>query len=149
MIVTDVNPLVYAFRSEMPLHSQAREALDEARHEGSLVVLSEVAIGFVRLTTNGKVFRAPDSIDEALGFLRAVTANSSGVREAPYGRWDKFSNIAANMALKTSDVHDALLAAACIELGAEILTSDRGFTQYPDLRVRLIVPGSAGRKGNG
>ena len=140
MIVTDINPLVYAYRPELPLHQHATEALQRSRVEGSLLVLSEVAVGFLRVTTNRKFFAETGSVSRALSFVDAMAEGTRGVREASKGRWSSFQRITAEIGSAANNVHDALLAAACLDLDASILTADKGFLKYPGLRVHLLTP---------
>lgn len=139
MIVTDINPLVYAYRPEMPFHKAAGVALQEARSDGLLLILSEVAVGFLRVTTNRKYFEESGSVARALEFVDAMAEGTRGVREAGRGRWSTFQNLTAALGSTSNNVHDALLAAACLDMDAAILTADKSFLKYPGLRVHLLT----------
>lgn len=140
MIVTDVNSLVYAFRPEYSLHESAVAAITKARASGRLFVLGEVAVAFLRLARNSAIHADIPDIAEALAFIDATAIGAGGVREAGRGRWHVFQSIAIERDLKGNDLHDGLLAAACLDMNAAILTADKGFLKYPGLRVHLLTP---------
>lgn len=140
-MIADVNCLVYAFRPDFPLHKQAVAAVDSARHSNpTLTVLPEVAVGFLRVVTNPRALPLAEEPQDAMAFLDAVTNGGRTVREAPRGRWHRFQSMASRFHLRGNDLHDGLLASACIEADAAILTADKGFLKYPGLRVNLLTP---------
>ena len=71
MILPDINVLVSAFRADQPQHSICRPWLvnvvsSEAQFGLSTLLLSAV----VRITTNGRIFKSPSSVEEAFDFCR-------------------------------------------------------------------------------
>lgn len=91
--------------------------------------------GFVRISTNRRVFVSPLSIDDALGRVREwlqrphVAFLTPGPRhlEIAFGFLEKLGS-AANL---TSDVQ---IAAHAIERGGEVFSNDRDFARFPGLR---------------
>ena len=140
MIVTDVNPLVYAFRSDTEAHLLSKGVLEAARNAGVLIVLPEVAASFIRIVTNPRIVRHPERPHEALRFIEALTAGGRFMREARVTRWAVFTDILEGAQFEASRIPDALLAATCRDLGAAILTADRDFLAFARLRVHLITP---------
>ena len=140
MIVTDVNPLVYAFRADTQFHELSRTLLDHSRTTGSLVVLPDVAAAFVRIVTDPRLATHPDSPRDALDFIEAVTAEGRFMHEARASRWSIFRDIVSRGDVRAGLVPDAMLAATCQDFGASILTADRDFLHFPGLRVQLITP---------
>ncbi len=139
MIVTDVNPLVYAFRPDTQFHELSRSVLAHSRSTGSLVVLPDVAAAFVRIVTNPRLTADPDDPRDAFDFIETVTVNGRFLREARASRWPLFRDIVSGGQVRAGLVPDALLAATCQDFGASILTADRDFLRFPGLRVQLMT----------
>ena len=140
MIITDVNPLIYAFRSDSPFHELARGSLSHARQAGALVVLPEVAAAFIRIVTDSRVMPQADEPHEALQFINAVSADGRFMKEPKVGRWSIFRELIEDGRFVGRLVPDALLAATCFNYGASILTADRDFLSFPGLLVHLMTP---------
>jgi len=140
VIITDVNPLIYAFRADTQFHELSRSVLDQLRNTGSLVVLPDVAAAFVRIVTDPRLTTHPDSPRDALDFIEAVTVDGRLMHEARASRWPIFRNIVRRGDVRAGLVPDAMLAAICQDFGASILTADRDFLHFPGLRVQLITP---------
>ena len=140
MKVLDVNVLVNAFRDDLPGHESALAVLADARQSAeSFIVLPEVAIGFVRIVTRRDLLARPDEASSAMEALDAwCSAPNFRVQEAGPGRWPNFVALMLDHELVGGDVHDGLLAAACIDFGATLVTSDRGFSRFAGLRVQLV-----------
>ena len=140
MIVTDVNPLVYAYRSDTQAHVLSRSVLQSARDNADLLVLPDVAASFIRIVTSPRIFRNPDRPREALTFIEALMADGRSMSEGRITRWAIFREILEGEESRASRIPDALLAATCRDLGAAILTADRDFLSFTGLRVNLITP---------
>jgi hypothetical protein len=140
MLCLDGNVLVYAVRPDTSLHSVARTAVERLRSGTQPVaVLPEVAVGFLRVVTNRRIFAAPETLDDAVEALRSVLASPViRVTEAGPGRWPIFENLVRGQGLVGGDIHDALLASACIDMRATLVTADRGFERFAALDVRLV-----------
>jgi toxin-antitoxin system PIN domain toxin len=140
MRLLDVNVLVNALRTESDRHQAARDLVAQARegHE-PVVVLPEVASGFLRIATSPRIFAEPEDAASALGALRAWCSGPGlRIREAGSGRWPICARLIEEHGLVGGDVHDALLAAACLEFGATLVTSDSGFARFASLRVQML-----------
>lgn len=140
MRLVDVNVLVHAFRSDSPHHATAHGAMAAARSAREpLVILTEVAVGFLRIVTHPRIFRSPNTTTEALAALEAwCTAPAVALREAGRGRWGEFARIARDYELSGGAVHDGLLVAAARDASATVVTFDRGFLRYEGVRVDLL-----------
>ncbi|MFM8457346.1 MAG: PIN domain-containing protein, partial [Chthoniobacterales bacterium] len=92
---------------------------------------------FLGVVTNPRLFKVPTSMEKAWTFLGALGESPSLrlLSETP----DHYATLRS--LLKASKVvgpkvHDARIAALCIEHGAETLFSaDRDFSRFPSLRV--------------
>ena len=140
MKLLDVNVLVDAFRPDAQGHDEAFAAVDLAlRGREPVLILPEVAVGFVRVVTHQGVFADPTTPREAMEALDAWSASRVvAIREAGPGRWAALSSLMAEREFRGNDVHDALLAAAALDLGATLVTSDRGFGRFVGLRVEWV-----------
>ena len=66
MRCVDLNILVFAFRPESPRHEEYRRWLDQARDgREPLGLIDAVAVGFLRVVTNRRIFRQPATVDQA------------------------------------------------------------------------------------
>ena len=140
MKVLDVNVLVNALRPDASKHATAFDLIDHARAgERPVIVLTEVAAGFLRIVTRPGLFAQPEDADSAMAALRAWCSGPSvRLSEAGAGRWRRFEHLMARHHLVGAEIHDGLLAAACIDLGATLVTFDRGFTRFEDLALELL-----------
>lgn len=140
MKVFDVNVLVNALRTESRHHEAAYACVDAARKgREPVVILPEVAVGFLRIVTRSDLFLDPETSDDAMAALTAWSASPQvSIREASPGRWAAFQDLMATHRFVGGDIHDALLAAACIDWQATLVTSDRGFQRFEGLRVELL-----------
>jgi toxin-antitoxin system PIN domain toxin len=133
VLVVDVNVLIYAFQPSSPRHAGWKAWLEGARGR-PFTVPDEVALGFVRIVTNRRVFADPATVDEALAFVAALRA-SPGWRELPRpdARWELLAELCAATGARGADVPDAWLAALARAWGATLVSADRGFAAYPGL----------------
>ena len=133
MTTPDVNVLVAASRDDHPNFVVARRWLDQAIIEcgvgGSIELLPMVIAGFLRLTTNRKVFATPTPIGDAIAIVDALVA-MPGVEIAELGReWPTLRQLCSHHNLAANDITDAWIAAAVRTLGSHLVTFDRGFTR--------------------
>lgn len=139
MILPDVNLLVYAHRTDPPMHAAASAWLDAALVGPEPLGLSdEVLASFLRIVTNRRIYRVdPTPTDVALAAVAAWRAAPSAVNVRAGARhWDIFTRLCQGLGATGNDVPDAYLAALAIELDAELQTADVGFSRFPGLRWR-------------
>ena len=137
MRCVDVNVLVDAHRPEAPHHTVVRNWLDDARQGMEPIGLAPiVASGFLRIVTHPRIFEEPTPMDIALGYVSALRASPAVTAVLPGERhWQIFTDLCVSLELRGNDVPDAFLAALAIEVGATWVSSDRGFSKYPDLTL--------------
>ncbi|GIW20575.1 MAG: hypothetical protein KatS3mg065_0871 [Chloroflexota bacterium] len=102
------------------------------------VAVSDLVLsGFVRVVTHPRVFDPPESADAAFAFADAVRAQPAAIRVAPGVRhWSIFTKLCRAAGVRGNLVPDAYLAALAIEIGAELISTDRDFARFPGLRWR-------------
>ncbi len=137
MRVVDVNLLVYAHRREVAEHAPSRRWLLDARQGDQQLGLADVVLsGFLRVVTNGRVFRDPTPFDKAIRFIEALLAGPAVRRVAPGDRhWSLFLDLCRRGDAKGNLISDAWIAAMALELGATLVTTDRDFRRFPGLRL--------------
>jgi len=142
MIAVDTNVLVYAFFSDSPFHTQARQALTRlAEGRAPWAIPWPCIHEFYAVTTNPKIFSqeglgtaAREQIDE---WLRSPSLQLIGETAT---HWRDLSQILEASRTVGPAVHDARIAAICIGHGVrELLTLDRDFSRFPELGTRSIL----------
>jgi uncharacterized protein len=138
MNVLDVNVLAYAYRREVPRHSEFKKFLDSlANHSDPFAIPAVVFSGFLRITTHPRIYTLPSPIEKALEFAERVQSLSHCITLVPGPRhWRVFAELCRIGNARGGLVSDAYLAAMTIEIGGELITADRGFGRWPGLRWR-------------
>lgn len=136
MKVVDLNLLLYAVDRGSARHAGARQWLDRALNGSETVALPwEVLLGFVRLSTNRRVFRRALTAEEAMDVVQewlslpVVVALAPGRRHAAILR-----ELLVDAGTAGNLVSDAHLAALAIEHGAELCSCDTDFARFQGLR---------------
>jgi toxin-antitoxin system PIN domain toxin len=138
MLLLDVNVCVYAIRRDSVDHEAYRTWADGVLTGDEPVGISELVLsGVVRLLTNHRLFRQPNSTAQALDACRALRSAPAAIPLRPGPRhWDIFDSLCADVGAKANTVPDAYHAALAIENGATWITTDRAFARFPGLRWR-------------
>lgn len=136
MIFTDINILVYAFREDSELHRPCRDWLETITNGQQQFGIPELTRhGFVRVSTNPRIFDPAAPMAEALAFMDTLTSSPEHQLVIPGPRhWEIFSRLRIDGDLRANLVPDAYLAALAIEAGAELASCDRDFARFPGLR---------------
>lgn len=136
MILTDVNVLVYAHRSDMDEHSScAAWMAATAAGPEPLALCPPSCAGFVRVVTNPRIFRTPTPLDVAISFIDGLLARRVGMWLEPSARWwSVFADLCRGADARGNLVPDAALAALALEHGCRLATTDRGFARFPGVR---------------
>ena len=138
MKVLDTNILVYAHRQEMPFHGRAQAVvrnLSEAPESWAIAWPS--VHEFLSVVTNPRVFQAPTPMQKAWKFLAAIEQSPSlrFLSETPEHSMT-LRRMLEESKVVGPRVHDARIAALCLEHGAtSLLSADRDFSRFPSLRV--------------
>jgi toxin-antitoxin system PIN domain toxin len=139
VILTDVNILVHAFRTDSAEHLACRNWLEgivngDARYGMAPQVLS----GVIRITTHPKVFAMPSSLEEVLQFCDILLDQPHSVIVQPGERhWQIFKRLCTEADARGNLVPDAWYAALAIEFGCEWITLDRDYARFPGLQWRV------------
>ena len=143
MIAVDTDVLIAAHREDSPFHSAALAAL------GSLggrrwAIPWPCVHEFLAITTHPRIFAPPTPLTTALAAIEGWLAT-------PYlellaegaGHRNELSTLLAQARVVGPRVHDARIAALCLEHGVdELWTADRDFSRFTALRCLnpLVAP---------
>jgi len=134
----DTNVLVFA-EIRTSLHHQTARAL--------LIELAESTVPwaipwpciyeFLRVVTHPRVYHPPVPLDRARADLSRILASPSLVLLSETENHVEFlERVVASSGATGNLIHDAHIAALCLEHGvSELLTGDRDFHRFADLRV--------------
>jgi hypothetical protein len=141
VILTDVNILVHAFRTDSPEHLTCRAWLDDVVNgDARYGMAPQVLSGVIRITTHPKVFAMPSSLDEVLQFCDILLDQPHCVIIEPGERhWRIFKRLCTAADARGNLVPDAWFAALAIESGCEWITLDHDYARFPDLQWRVPV----------
>ncbi len=136
MILPDLNLIIHAYNRGSGSHRPAREWWEAALSNPRPVGLCwAVMLGFVRLSTQRRIFREPLPVSAACGEVRAWLAQPQVIILEPSRRhasivFDLLERLGTGGNLTT----DAHLAALAIEHQCELCSTDADFTRFPGLR---------------
>jgi len=136
VILPDANILLYAINTASEQHARALAALDDGYNSPRGVAFAWTALlAFLRLSTRRGIFPRPLSTGDALRVVSNWLSHDQAQVVHPterhcevLGRLLAAAGTAGNL---TSDAH---LAAIAIEHDATILTFDRAFARFADVR---------------
>jgi len=143
MMLTDVNVLVYAHRTDAPDHAAYRKWLEDLINSDQAYGFSNLVLsGFLRVVTHPRVFSPPSDLASAFAFTQGFRSQPNAVQVTPGPRhWDIFKSLSEAANVKGNLVPDAYLAALAIESGSEWITTDRDYSRFPGLKWRHPLAG--------
>ncbi len=141
MILPDLNVLLYAVDSSSPRNAEAVKWIEDAVNDGKeeIGIPWVVHLGFLRLTTNPRIFPRPLSIENATAWLDSLESNP-GVCMLEPGEAHRgiLRHLLLLLGTGANLVTDAHIAALALEHDATIVTGDRDFSRYPGLKLKLL-----------
>ena len=144
MIAIDTNLLVYAHRRESTFHDKARASVEALATSGSAWAIPWPCVHeFYGVVTNARAFNPASTIAQASAQLADWFGSPSLalLHEGPH-HWDALHALLVAGRVVAGQVHDARIAAICIEHGVrEFWTADRDFSRFPTLTVRNPLVG--------
>ena len=139
MIAIDTNLLVYAHRSESPFHAQARRCIAALAESHSPWAIPWPCMHeFCAVVTNPRVFKTPTPIAGATRQVEIWLESPSLVLLSESARhWATFRTLIAMAGVRAGMVHDARIAAICLDHDVrELWSADRDFNRFTSLTVR-------------
>ncbi len=140
MIAVDTNILVYAHRRESRSHREAAAVVRSlAEGESVWAIPWPCCYEFFSVVTNRRIWKDDATTPERGWSQLASWAASPSIRLI--GETEDFLEILGRFARRPRVVggviHDARIAAVCVAHGVdELLTRDRDFSLFPELRIR-------------
>jgi len=139
MIAVDSNILVYAHREDSPWHASSYECVRSlAEGRAPWAIPWPCLHEFLAVVTHPRIYVPPTPLGLAVDQVEAWLGSPSLVLLAEgAGHWARLSALLSAGQAAGPKVHDARIAAICLEQGVvELWTIDRDFSRFPALRVR-------------
>jgi hypothetical protein len=136
MRIVDLNLLLYVVNSDAPQHARVRAWWENAINDEDTIGLTWVVLlGFLRLSTNPRVFPRPLAPDVAAAKLGAWLArdNVRVVREKDE-HWDVLKPLLGGTGTAGNLTTDAHLAALALSHDAVLVSTDTDFARFTGLR---------------
>jgi toxin-antitoxin system PIN domain toxin len=132
MKIIDLNLLIYAINEDAPCHKKAKNWLEHALFDDEPVGIPWVAIlGFLRITTNGRIMPSPLSPDVALEIVSDWLQQPFVRILSPSERhWDIFRQVVEPLGTAGNLTTDAHLAALALEYGGTLYSTDNDFSRF-------------------
>lgn len=146
MYMPDVNVLVYAHRNDERFHAPYRdwmENLINGREAFALSVL--VAVAFVRIVTNSRIFPRPTPLAHALATVEQIAEHPQcrSVTPGP-DHWSRVADLCRATGATSKLVADAQHAALAMAEGCTWVTRDADFSRFAPHGLRwehLVLDG--------
>ena len=142
----DVNVLVAAYRPDHPHHQSARAWLDgavisAANGRASLMLLGTVITGFLRITTNPKIFRQTDPLQDLTDFVDSLLSCPGVQFQSQGATWPNLRQVCLTQQIGGNLLMDAWIAATVVQSGETLCTFDRDFVRLlPSSQLLLLKP---------
>lgn len=136
MKLLDLNVLLYAVNADASQHARIHRWWEQAVNgDESIGLLWVVVLGFLRISTNPKIYPSPLAIDDALAKVDAWLATDTIVlaTEKPE-HWRVLGELLTETGAAGNLTTDAHLAAAAITHGATLVSCDGDFARFANLR---------------
>jgi uncharacterized protein len=137
MIAVDTNILVYAHKQVSDFHALAKRRLAELIESGNLWAIPWPCLHeFYAISSNPKIFKEPSAALRAIDQIEAWFESPSLTLIAETSNhWESFRDVITRAGAVGGAVHDARIAAICIENGVrELWTADRDFAKFKGLK---------------
>lgn len=136
MIIPDVNLLLYAEIDAQPEHEAARHWWEKTLNDDRQVGLAAVCVfGFLRLSTNRRVFTEPLAVDDAIARVASWLARPQVTMLIP-GREHLTLSFGLLSQLGTGGnlTTDVQIAAHALEVNGEVYSNDGDFGRMEGVR---------------
>ena len=139
MIAFDTNILVYAHRKDSPFHDAAKECVRyHAEGHEAWSIPWPCIHEFLSIVTHARIFRTPTPVALAMAQVEAWARSPRLVlltEDDGYG--EVLSRLVKGSKVHGPKIHDARIGALAIFHDVvELLTADRDFSRFGELKVR-------------
>lgn len=139
MLFPDVNVYVEALIPVLPNHKRSRDWLTQALSGREAVAIWEpVMCSVVRVSTRPKVFEPEVLIEDLISFLQVVRGSPNVVALQPGPKfWTLFEDLIRTHGVAGDLVTDAMIAALAMENDCTVVSSDRDFARFSNLKWQI------------
>lgn len=132
MIVPDVNLLLYAYDSSNPFHEKAAKWWSDCLSGDELVGLPAIVLfGYLRISTNRKIFQQPLTVTEAGEHIESwLSQSNTRLLEPSWHHIQQTLALLRDAGSSGNLVTDAQIAALAIENQATVHTADTDFRRF-------------------
>ena len=144
MTAVDSNILVYAHREDSAWHDAAYARVQELAEARDPWAIPWPCIHeFLAIVTHQRIYAPPTPLANAMDQVQAWLESPSLVLLSETEEyWQRFQGVLLSARASGPQVHDARVAALCLEHGiTELWTADRDFSRFPALKVRNPLVG--------
>lgn len=136
MKIVDLNVLLYAVNSDAAPHERARAWWEAAVNDEETIGLPWVVLlGFLRLTTNARVFPRPLAPDAATSKVDAWLARDNvRIVSETDDHWGRLKTLLRQSGTAGNLTTDAHLAALAMTRDAVLVSCDTDFARFKGLR---------------
>jgi toxin-antitoxin system PIN domain toxin len=134
--IVDLNVLLYAVNSDAALHQRLRAWWEAAVNDEETIGLPWVVLlGFLRLTTNSRVFPRPLAPDAAAAKVdRWLAQDNIRIVSEKDDHWKSLKTLLHQSGTAGNLTTDAHLAALALTHDAVLVSCDADFTRFKGLR---------------
>lgn len=136
MKLLDVNLVLAGHRDDHPQFEPATTWLQGMLGSGEPFCVTDLVAGsFIRIATNRRVFTTPTPTEDAFAYLRAFREQPNHITLSPGpDHLGIFEQLCRESDATGDLAPDAQLAAMAVEHGCEVVSFDRDFARFPNLR---------------
>lgn len=136
MILLDANLLIYAVNQDLSQYKKVHAWLEQTLSGSMTVGLPwVVALAFIRITTNPRIFESPLSVEQACEYVDGWLAQPVVSRVVPGERhWSILRELLHEVGTAANLTMDAHLAALALEHGYTIYSTDNDFKRFTGVR---------------
>ena len=146
MILVDANLLIYVINEDASHHRAAKDWWEAALSGNNVVGIPwVVALAFLRITTNPRIFPVPLSADQAIAYMNEWLDHPVTTLVSPRDKhWYILRNLLSDSGMAGNLTTDAHIAALALEQGYEVYSADNDFKRFSGVRhVNPLVVASS------
>jgi toxin-antitoxin system PIN domain toxin len=138
MIAVDTNILVYAHRTDSPFFKQAEKTIIDVVNAGTTWAIPWPCLHeFFGIITHPRIYKMPTPRTMALAQIENLVScpTLEIISETP-DHWPVFKKLISVGSIDGPRVHDAKIAAICLENAvSKLLSCDRDFSRFKELKT--------------
>lgn len=136
MILPDVNILIHAVNTDAPRNTVIRTWWDHVLSGATPVYLPWIVVlGFLRITTNPRMFLNPLSVDSAEQYIDEWLSQSPvRIINPGEGHWDLVKQLLSQAGTSGNLTTDAHIAALSIQWDCTVYSTDTDFARFSGIK---------------